>query len=434
MQIDSAYAMIILYRHEFFIVKFLIGYERENTGRNIMNFDYIRDFEELSYGMFVHFGLYSVEGKGEWYLNSHPKASREKYEKLPSKFKITKNWAKNLVRTAKEAGAKYITLTTRHHDGFSLYDTKGLNDYDAPHSASKRDLIAEFVQECRAGGIVPFFYHTLLDWHNKDYKENFPAYIDYLVKSVEILCRNYGKIGGFWFDGMWDKPNEDWQEDRLYGTIRKYQPQAMIVNNTGLSALGKLGHRELDSVTFERGAPQFVDRSEKPIAGEMCQVLNDHWGYAKNDCNYKSVKELIENIVECRKYNCNFLLNTGLKGNGEVNETDKCLLREIGKWVRANKGFIYGAKAAEWQCEGGFILEKGDELYAVIENVPMSADPNVTAVISEKKISLDERLKIRRGVWLDSGEKIKIRKNEFDVKPFTYGTSLSVRVAKLEKE
>ena len=137
-------------------------------------------------------------------------------------------------------------------------------------------------------------------------------------KSVEILCANYGKIGGLWFDGMWAKPNDDWQEDRLYGTIRKYQPEAMIINNTGLSELGKVGHPEIDSVTFERGKPSFVDNSDRPRAGEMCQVLNDHWGYAEDDYNYKPVREIIENLVECRYYNCNFLLNVGPMGDGSV--------------------------------------------------------------------------------------------------------------------
>lgn len=176
---------------------------------------------------------------------------------------------------------------------------------------------------------------------------------------------------------MWDKPNENWQEDRIYGTIRKYQPDAMIINNTGLHAQGKTGHKELDSVTFERGKPCFVDTREKPIAGEMCQVLNDHWGYAKEDCNYKSTKELIENLIDCRVSGCNFLLNTGLKGNGAVNETDKCLLKEIGKWVKINRGFIYEAKPTTVKAESAEVLTNGKKYYAVIKNVGMGSNANV---------------------------------------------------------
>ena len=161
---------------------------------------YIKNFEKLGFGLFVHFGLYSIVGKGEWYLHLNPTANKADYEKLAKSFCVEKNWAQKLVETAKKAGCKYITLTTRHHDGFSLYDTCGLSDYDAPYSACGRDLIREFVDACNENGIVPFFYHTLLDWREESYQKDFPKYVDYLVKSIEILCKNYGKIGGFWVD------------------------------------------------------------------------------------------------------------------------------------------------------------------------------------------------------------------------------------------
>ena len=395
-----------------------------------MKYDYIEKFKNLGFGLFVHFGLYSIIGKGEWYLKLNPNANAENYELLTEKFSVNKGRARELVKTAKAAGCKYITLTARHHDGFSLYDTCGLSDYDAPHSACGRDLIREFVDACNAENIVPFFYHTLLDWREPSYKEDFPKYIDYLVGSIEILCKNYGKIGGFWFDGMWDKPNENWQEDRIYGTIRKYQPDAMIINNTGLNALGQVCHPEIDSVTFERGKPCFVDNSDKPRAGEMCQVLNDHWGYAKADCNYKSVKELIENLVDCRACGCNFLLNTGLKGNGTVNGTDAEILKQIGKWIKANKGFIYRAKPCDIKADGADILTDGESYYAVIKDVPMSADPNVQLSSESRKIKIFADIKSAR--WLDCDEKAEIKENAFPVKPFSYGTSYSVRVAKLK--
>jgi len=199
---------------------------------------YIKDFEKLGFGMFVHFGLYSMLGTGEWSKHSLDITDAD-YESLVAHFDPKPNWARELVKTAKGAGCKYITLTTRHHDGFSLYDTCGLNDYDAPHSKCGRDLVREFVDACNTEGILPFFYHTLLDWREESYQADFPKYLEYLRSSVEIICKNYGKIGGIWFDGMWDK-DADWEEDALYGTIRKYQPEAMIINNTGLNALGAL--------------------------------------------------------------------------------------------------------------------------------------------------------------------------------------------------
>ena len=176
---------------------------------------YIKEFENLGLGMFVHFGLYSVLGKGEWAKFIH-KIPDEEYYSIMEQFDPKKDWAKELVATAKNAGCKYITLTTRHHDGFSLYDTCGLNTLDAMHAKCGRDLVKEFVDACREQGIIPFFYHTLLDWYQESYRTDFPAYLKYLRDSVEILCTNYGKIGGLWIDGMWNKPDDDWQEDALY--------------------------------------------------------------------------------------------------------------------------------------------------------------------------------------------------------------------------
>ena len=174
-----------------------------------------------------------------------------------------------------------------------------------------------------------------------------------------------------------------------------------------------------------------MDAGEKPIAGEMCQVLNDHWGYAKEDCNYKSVKELIENLIDCRKFGCNFLLNTGIKGNGSVNQTDKCLLTEVGKWVKVNKGFICGAYPSDKTAENADVLTDGEKYYAVIKNVNMSADPNVALGGDMRTVKLN--FSAKRAKWLDSGEKIKINKgNSFSVKPFGYGRSYSARVAEIE--
>ena len=161
----------------------------------------IKDFEKMGFGLFVHFGIYSVLGKGEW-SKYYVDISWEEYLKTLDTFNPKENWAEELVTSAKNAGCKYITLTTRHHDGFSLYDTCGLNTYDAPHTCG-RDLIREFVDACKCNDIQPFFYHTLLDWHEESYETNFKEYLVYLRKSIELLCKNYGKIGGIWFDGMW---------------------------------------------------------------------------------------------------------------------------------------------------------------------------------------------------------------------------------------
>ena len=398
------------------------------------DYSYIERFKRLGFGMYVHFGLYSVAGQGEWHQYTH-RVPSEEYKKLVNRFNIKKNWAKELVKAAKSAGCKYITITTRHHDGFSLYDTCGLNEYDAPHSKTGRDLICEFVDECNKADILPCFYHTLLDWDHPDYNTNFPSYIDYLVKSIEILCTRYGKIGGFEFDGMWDKPDADWQEDRLYGTIRKYQPEAMIINNTGLSRLGEVGHPEIDSVTFERGKPFEVRSDGKPLAGEMAQVLNDHWGYAKEDINYKRPSEIIENLLDCRAANCNFLLNIGPMGNGSIRPIDAAYLSEIGLFVKKTKGFIYNSRRAEITADGADVLTDGKYYYAVIKGVPMKSNPNVALAYAEScKVTINTDKKVKMARWLDNGRAQKISKNSFSVTPFAYGASHSARVLRFELE
>lgn len=390
---------------------------------------YIKDFESLGMGLFVHFGLYSMVGKGEWYLHLDSKADPKKYEKLAERFNPSKNWAKNLVKTAKSAGAKYITITTRHHDGFSLYDACGLSDYDSMHAACRRDLIREFVDACREGGIVPFFYHTLLDWRHPDYNTDFPAYLEYLRESVAILCKNYGKIGGLWFDGMWDKPNADWELDALYATIRRYQPEAMIINNSGMGALGAVCHPEVDSVTFERGKPAAFESTDKLRAGEMCQILNDHWGYAKDDVNYKPLASIIEDLVDCRRFNCNFLLNIGPMGNGSVRPIDACMLAEVGKWIKANKSFIYGVHSSDVTAENADMLTDGTYYYAAIRTA-VEGDPNVVKNGESSHITINAPVK--KACWLDSGERIKVKNNSFEAKPFEYGKSLAVRIARIE--
>lgn len=285
---------------------------------------YIRDFENLGLGMFVHFGLYSILGRGEW-VRSLENIPAEEYESLTDRFDPKEGWAEELAETAKNAGCGYITLTARHHDGFSLYDTCGLTDFDAPHALCGRDIVKEFVDACNKRGLKPFFYHTLLDWHEQTYRTDFKAYLKYLRKSIGVLCKNYGKIGGIWFDGMWDRPSEDWEEDALYATIREFQPEAMIINNTGLDARGALGHIELDSVTFERGNPKPINLESSPkyIASEMCEVMNDCWGIGFNDLNYKSPAMLIEEMVLCRRTRANFLMNTGPRPDGSLRTVDR---------------------------------------------------------------------------------------------------------------
>lgn len=403
----------------------------------------VKDFEALGFGMFVHFGLYSVIGKGEWiqHLGNIP---TDEYVKLTEQFAPKEDWAERLVVTAKAAGCKYITLTTRHHDGFSLYDTCGLSDFDAPHSLCGRDLVREFVDACNANGIIPFFYHTLLDWKVESYKKNFKEYLVYLRKSVELLCKNYGRIGGLWFDGMWDRRNDDWEEDALYSMIRSYQPDAMIINNTGLSERGALGHIELDSVTFERGRPGAINSEDSPkyIASEMCQVFADHWGYARNDFHFKSLVQIIEDLCVCRRYGSNYLLNVGPMADGYIRPLDEAMLLTLGEWVKIFEEAIYTPRPSKVTVVGNekdFILKGEDAYYLFCHDIPMVADHNVAIDVVKKRadrFALDKKIKSVK--WLDNGESVEFSTadGQTAVVPgsFSYGTNLVVRVAKIEVE
>ena len=403
---------------------------------------YIKDFEQLGFGMFVHWGIYSQTGRGEWVYNIE-QMNMQDYEKLAETFTAEDFDAEELVLTAKNAGCKYITLTTRHHDGFSLYDTCGLNSFDAPHSPAGRDLIREFVDACNKHKIVPFFYHTTLDWRCPLYKNDFKAYLEYLRKSIEILCRNYGKIGGFWFDGNWDKPDADWQEDVLYATIRKYQPDAVIVNNTGLKERGRLGNPEIDSVTFEQGKPTPMDRTgmEKYLASEMCETINDHWGCGLGDFNYKSPRTLIENLCECRKVGANYLLNIGPEAQGRIGDMEKALMGKMGKWMDLFGEAIYNGRPYKTLGMGrNFILKGNKELYIFCFDIATKGDENV--IVGGKNYKAyafnGVREKIRKIIWMDNGEELNfVQKEDMLCADFTcypYGSSYCVRVAKAMTE
>ncbi len=412
---------------------------------------YVRNFEKMGFGLFVHWGLYSQLGEGEWARYLHP-YSLEEYGKLFDTFTACDFDAEKLACTAKNAGMNYITLTTRHHDGFSLYDTCGLSDFDAPHSPAGRDLIAEFVTACRKYDITPFFYHTTIDWHwknsiTKDLSaDDFDCYLDYLHKSVEILCTNYGKIGGLWFDGNWSRPNDDWKEDRLYGIIRKHQPEAIIVNNTGLENRGRLGHPEIDSVTYENGAAVPMDREGQPkyVAGEVCKTMNDHWGIGKNDLNFLSPANVIELLAHSRGCGANLLLNIGPEAQGAIPAYEKSVLEKVGVWCKMYQEAIYNpVPVAGVKCKGrDFILKDGKNYYYFVFDLGVLGDSNVTAAahgLGSRAIDGFAE-KVKSVTWMDNDEKLTfIQKQENGMLAifctgYPYGNNTVVRVAKISVE
>lgn len=409
----------------------------------------IAAFEKLGFGMFIHFGLYSQLGSAEW-VQSNRRIPPAEYQKLKDAFTAKDFDAEALARLAKSAGMRYIVLTTRHHEGFSLYDTCGLNEFDAPHSPAKRDLVREFVDTCRKYDIVPFFYHTTLDWFWRNKKTNeleldeFNEYLDYLRDSVEILCRNYGKVGGFWFDGNWSRRDADWKLDRLYGTIRKHQPEAIIVDNTGVHRPGEVGHPEVDAVTFENQAARPLKRDgfAKYAAAEVCQPMNCHWGVAKNDFNFKSPAEIIELLCHSRGCGANLLLDIGPEAQGGIPAYERSVLEIVGRWISIYGESVYDTKTvSEVKCQGrDVLLQNGNTFYYFVFGLGIHGNANVTvniAGIGSRAVDGFSR-KIVSARWMDNGEEIQISQNleagmaTFRCTGYPFGSHTVVRVIKIE--
>jgi alpha-L-fucosidase len=411
----------------------------------------ISRFEELGFGMFIHWGLYSQLGQGEWIQRLH-NITCDEYNRLFDTFTAEDFDARKIARTARQAGMRYITLTTRHHEGFSLYDTHGLSDFDAPHSPAGRDLIAEFAEACRAESIVPFFYHTTLDWHWRGQKtpdldpQTFNDYLDYLHDSVEVLCRHYGKIGGLWFDGNWSCPAADWKLDRLYRMIRKNQPDAIIVNNTGIRRPGEIGHPEIDSVTFENQAGKPLDRRghAKYIAGEICQTMNAHWGIGANDLTFKSPRELIEKLAQARKVGANYLLNIGPSAQGAIPDYEAACLAKVGHWAVMAQSVLYRGRPVAATCQGrDFLLEADGKWYCFVHDLGIAgghADVTLAVGGNGPRSMVGLTQPVRRVSWLDNGEELRCIQDAgsgmaaINFTGYPYGVNWVVRIAQIEFE
>lgn len=405
----------------------------------------IRRFEDQAFGLFLHYGLYSLTGRGEW-VQFHEEIPPEEYRRLAGRFTAEAFDGRSLARLARESGMRYACLTTRHHEGFSLYDTRGLSDFDVMRTPCGRDLVADFVEGCRAEGIAPFLYHTTLDWSWNSHRcdaPDFRRYLAYLRDSVEVLCRNYGPIAGLWFDGNWSRKDWDWEEDALYGLIRRWQPEAMIINNTGLGARGQVGHAELDTVTFEQGLPADAERPAqgKYLAREMCKTLNRHWGLARADFAYLGSREAIELLCACRKVGANLLLNVGPEADGSLGAYEAALLRKMGAWIEHQRPPIYRGRPAGAAGAGkDFLLREDGRLFFFVHDLPRRGSKHVVQGDGRMGWRALPGLTAppRRARWRDDGTEMAIRPSpegvgfEVECLGYPYGVNAVVRVAELE--
>lgn len=405
----------------------------------------VRRFEQLGFGLFVHWGLYSQLAAGEWAKHFQGLETSE-YMELMKTFTAAKFSGRDLARVAKRAGMRYVTLTSRHHDGFSLYDTRGLSQRDVTHTPAGRDLIGDFVTGCREQGIVPMLYCTTLDWTDERFENDWSAYQQYLRASVELLCTHYGQIGGFWFDGNWSRKDADWELDALYGTIRRLQPEALIINNTGLDAGGALGHPEIDSVTFERGRPQPIDRRgmDKYVSGEMCHTFNFHWGIAEKDFNYLSPAHVIEELIACRAAGANLLMNVGPMASGRVPDYEQAALTRVGDWIdllgEHREVLFRGRPAGVVGEQRDVALELEGTLYLFVHDLTATANSahGVAARGAGPRRFTGPGLgDVTSAHWLDNGEELEVERDGdalvLKATKYPYGTNTVVRVAKVER-
>jgi alpha-L-fucosidase len=310
---------------------------------------------DARFGMFIHWGVYSIPARGEWVMYSE-KIPADQYRHFADQFKPNRYDPTQWVALAKEAGMKYMVLTSRHHDGFSLFDSK-VSDFTAPKTAAGRDLLRQYVDACHKAGMKVGFYYSLLDWRYQAYwdgPDKDPAawaqFIKYVHAQVRELMTNYGKIDILWYDGGWPHNADAWQSAKLNAMVRRLQPQIIIDNRSQLP-------EDFDTPEQE------IKASTRPW--ESCMTMNDNWGYVPGNSKYKSTATLIRNLVRCVSGGGNYLLNVGPKPDGTFPAMAQIRLKQIGRWMKANSESIYGAGRAPFAIDEatGLTTAKGNTVY-----------------------------------------------------------------------
>jgi len=310
-------------------------------------------WHDARFGMFIHWGLYSVVGRHEWVMENEAFPVAE-YEQLAQRFTPKPDAARVWARLARQAGQKYMVMTTKHHEGFCLFDSK-LTNYSAPKQACGRDLVKEYVDAARAEGLRVGFYYSLMDWHHPDgarCMEDESArrrFVDYIHGQVRELCSNYGKLDVLWYDVNWPLKPEGWEAAQMNAVVRKLQPEIILNNRTGLPE---------DFATPE----QRIEAADR--AWEACMTLNGSWGYTRADDDWKSPKTVVRNLITCARDGGNYLLNIGPRPDGSVPEESVRILTAVGKWMEKNGDTIYTAEPCQVKRSSyALFTRKGNTLY-----------------------------------------------------------------------
>lgn len=352
-------------------------------------------WRDAGFGMFIHWGVYSVlagehNGKpskeiGEWIMH-HLNIPIDEYEEVAKRFNPTKFDAKEWAKIAKKAGVKYIVITSKHHDGFCLWDSKVTNYDIMETSPFKRDILRELTDACKAVGIKMCFYHSIMDWHHPDaeskksyahqntenpdwnnYREN------YLKPQIKELITLYDPEV-MWFDGEWIPEWTEEQGKDLYQFIKELKPSIIINNRVGKGRKGMQGMNDYDDAAGDFGTPeQEILEGTSDYDWETCMTMNDTWGYKKSDENWKSSEKLIKQLIDASAKGGNYLLNVGPTGEGLIPKPSVDRLGEIGKWLKINGEAIYATRGRKEYAEGNqykFTVSKdGKYTYIIAENV-----------------------------------------------------------------
>lgn len=348
-------------------------------------------FTQARFGMFLHWGLYSIPARGEW-VRSTEEMPEEEYMKYFDEFNPVDYDPRKWARMAKEAGMKYVVMTAKHHDGFCLFDSQ-YTDFKATNTKAGRDLIREYVDAVRAEGLKVGLYYSLLDWHHPDFPQygdrnapmrnhpecgnenrHFERYVEYFHNQVRELCTNYGKIDLLWFDFSYDDMRgEKWGATELIRMVRSLQPDVIIDNRLEVSGEGRGSLWACDPkpyhgdfVTPEQMIPPegIRDVQGNPMAWESCLTMNRNWGYCRTDHLFKPGSLLICKLVECVSKGGNMILNVGPDARGNFPKESVQILQEFAAWMKRNGESIYGCTFSELpKPEYGRITQRGKNLY-----------------------------------------------------------------------
>jgi alpha-L-fucosidase len=318
-------------------------------------------WHEARFGMFIHWGLYSVLGRHEWAMEQEGIPVAE-YEALAQRFKPKPAPAKEWAALARKAGMKYMVMTTKHHEGFCHFNTS-TTTYCAPRQAAGRDLVKEYVDAARAEGLRFGFYYSLMDWHHPDgarcekdeaARQRFVAYIH---QHVRDLMTSYGKVDVLWYDVAWPLSAEGWESVKMNQMVRQLQPDILINNRS--------------NVPEDFDTPEQRIQASKGRNWEACMTMNDSWGYHSADDNWKSSKNCLRNLITCARQGGNYLLNIGPTADGSIPPESVKILTEVGAWMGRNGKSIYDTDPCQ-VSRSNFtsFTRKGNTLYAHVHYWP----------------------------------------------------------------